>query len=344
LPLAIQLGTRVSLQPGGDVIRLRSDSEDSPAVVPLDITEPSRVVPAWARYVAGVVEQLDRPAGGSGQLTSTLPIGAGLASSASLEVAVALALGFGGSPLELALLCQRAEQRAVGVPCGAMDQLASAAGVRGHALLIDCTNTTIMPVPIPEDCEIVAVHSGVARRLAASEYAARRAACERATVDVGPLRDASGTDVRALRDPEVRRRARHVVTENARVLRFVDALHERDLRTAGALMCESHRSLREDFEVSTPELDSLVAELASRHGVYGARLTGAGFGGCAVALCEPGAIHRGWRLVASAGARVLPSGAAHPPGGFSTSASALPMPPTASSGWHTVLPGSKGEV
>ena len=308
LPMAIQLGTIVEVTPGGPAVRLGSDHEDEPADVALDVDEVDQVAPPWARYVAGVVAELRPTAGAQGTVRSTLPIGAGLSSSAALEVATALALGFEGPPLDLARLCQRAEQRASGVPCGIMDQLAAAAGVAGHALLIDCTTEVVTPVRLPEGVEVVAVHSGEPRRLAGSAYALRRSACEKAAAVVGPLRDASLGDLGAIEDEVVRRRARHVVTENARVLAAAGALGTGDVGSVGRLMIESHASLRDDFEVSTVKLDQLVDELLATPGVLGARLTGAGFGGCAVALCEPGVrldpAMRSWRVRPVGGAAV----------------------------------------
>ncbi len=305
LPMALQLGTTVAFDVGGSAVHLSSDACDSPAVVPLDVEDPSRASPPWARYVAGVVASVRPADGGRGRVSTTLPVAAGLSSSAALEVAVALSLGFEGSPLELALLCQGAEQRASGVPCGLMDQLASAAGVAGHCLLIDCSSKAVTPVRIPDGVEVVAVHSGEARQLAGSAYAQRRADCEAAAAVVGPLRDATPGCLARIVDGRARRRARHVLSENGRVLAFADALRHGDLVLAGRLMAESHLSLRDDFEVSTPALDALVARLQATRGVWGARLTGAGFGGCAVALSEPGALSEGWRLVPSAGACLI---------------------------------------
>jgi galactokinase len=191
-----------------------------------------------------------------------------------------------------------------------MDQLASVAGVDGCALLIDCHTLAIEPIVVPDVVDVVVVHSGQQRVLAATAYAARRAQCEAAEASIGPLRLAGPTDVDALDEP-LRRRARHVVTENARVRSFAAALRAGDGAGAGALMVESHRSLRDDFEVSTTVLDDLVAHLCGRPGVLGARLTGAGFGGCVVALCERGASVVGltaqqqvWRVRPSAGARI----------------------------------------
>jgi galactokinase len=304
LPLAVQLGTSVMLEPGGDSVRLFSSEDPDRADVPLDVADPAVTEPAWARYVAGVVAEIRPTRGGTGEVITTLPIGAGLSSSAALEVAVALALGFAGRPLDLALACQRAEQRSSGVPCGLMDQLTSVAGVAGHALSIDCTTNSVQPVPVPPGCEIVAVPCGASRRLAGSAYAERRAACERAISIVGPLRQASIANLDVIDDPVVKRRARHVVTENARVVACAAHLGRGDLGAVGAAMVDSHASLRDDFEVSTPALDRLVEELISRPGVYGARLTGGGFGGCVVALTEPGAVDLGWKLQPSGGAWV----------------------------------------
>ena len=304
LPMAVDRGTTVELERGGATVELRSADDPEPACVPIDVADPAAVRPAWARYVAGVVAVLRPPAGGRGRVGTTLPLGAGLSSSAALEVAVALALGFDGTPLELALACQRAEQLAWGTRTGILDQLASAAGVAGHALLIDCAALVVEPVPLPGDVAVVVADTGQRRSVATSAYAERRAQCEAAEAVIGPLRAASSADVASLDDAVVRRRARHVVTENARVLDFAAAVRAGDLAGAGRLMAESHASLRDDFEVSTPALDALVERLAATPGVYGARLTGAGFGGCAVALADPASPAPGWRLRAAAAATV----------------------------------------
>ena len=316
LPMAIDLGTTVEGTPvdgtpvggmaatEGDV-RLSSDEEPDDAVVALTVTDPASVEPAWARYVAGVVSVLRPRRGFVGSVRTTLPIGAGLSSSAALEVALALALGFDGSRHELAWTCQEAEQVASGVPCGVMDQLASATGVADHALLIDCATLTVDPVRLPAGVEVMVVHSGVRRALAGSAYARRRTECEAAEHALGvPLREATPADVARLHDAVLRRRARHVVSENERVRAVADALAAADLTVIGEAMAASHASLRDDFDVSTPELDALVARLAGTPGVIGARLTGAGFGGCAVALVHAGAAVEGRRVRAADGARV----------------------------------------
>jgi galactokinase len=249
--------------------------------------DPRTVVPSWGRAVAGVAHVLTDlgrpPVGVDLEITSTVPIGAGLSSSAAFEVAVALALcdvaGFELEPLALALGAQRSEHVATGVPCGTQDQLASVFGRAGHALLIDCRSLAIEPLPLPDSLRVLVVHSGVPRTLEATAYAQRRAESiavgER--LGVRALRDATLDQVRD--DP----RGRHAVTEIARVRAFGDALRAGDIDALGPLMLASHASSRDDMEVSIPELDALVECLVDA-GALGARLTGAGFGGCVVAL------------------------------------------------------------
>jgi galactokinase len=278
LPAALDLGTTVEGEPGGDAVVLTSDAFPGTAVVPLDVGDPARFA-GWARYVAGVVAEVRPAVGFTGRVTSTLPIGAGLSSSASLELAIAAALGADLEPRSLAALGQRAEHRASGVPCGILDQLASAAGVAGHALLLDTSTLDVTPVPVPDSIELRVVDSGQRRSLDASAYASRSAEARAASPDSD--------------DPVLRRRARHVVSENERVLAAVAALRAGDGVALGALFTASHRSLADDFEVSTPALDALVARLGATAGVHGARLTGAGFGGCVVAAAEPGALAEG---------------------------------------------------
>ena len=305
LPMAIDLGITLRFEPLDGRIELTSDAEADPVAVDLPVSDPSLVTPPWGRYVAGVAAELGSTVGMRGMVSSTLPIGAGLSSSAALELAVAVALGASGSPLEIATACRAAEERATGVPCGIMDQLASAAGIEGHALLIDCRTGAITPTRIPDDIDVVVIHSGQRRSLAGSAYAERRAQCAEAEAAIGPLRDASLSDLPRIENPVARARARHVISENLRVVEFADALQAHDLVAAGELMADSHRSLRDDFEVSTDVLDGLVQRLLVTPDVHGARLTGAGFGGCVVALCEPGALTEGWTVTASAGARLL---------------------------------------
>ena len=305
LPMAIDLGITVSIDPGGDRVVLKSTNEPDVVDLPIRLSDPRSAGDGWIRYVAGVIAEIRPASGGTGTVTSTLPSGVGLGSSAALEIAVALALGYAGPATDLAVACQRAEQRSAGVPCGVMDQLTSATGVAGHALLIDCSSNEVNPIPFPPGCEVVAIPSGEERTLSGSAYAERRHSCRQAEYYLGPLRSAALVDVAKLRDPILRSRAHHVVTENRRVLDFAPLFRHGKLAEAGRLMYESHRSLRDDFNVSTPALDAIVERLMATPGVYGARLTGAGFGGCVVALTREGALSEGWKLTPSDGARVL---------------------------------------
>jgi galactokinase len=306
LPMAIDLGTTIVGHRGHERVVLVSRDDPVPAEVALDEDDPAGVAPTWARYVAGVVAEVAPTTGFIGRVSTTLPIGTGLSSSAALEVAVALAL-VGDDRIDrpqLALACQRAEHRASGVPCGIMDQFSSLLGVEGHALLIDCTTLDVTPVPLPDDIAIVVVDSGQRRSLATVGYADRRDEVARAAELLGPLPSASLSDVEALDDGVLRKRARHVVTENQRVRDFVGVLASGDVATAGLLMTESHASLRDNQEVTTPALDSLVERLIATPGVHGARLTGGGWGGCVVALTDPGVLEEGWTVRASDGASV----------------------------------------
>jgi galactokinase len=303
-PMTIDRWTDIRFTPHPSVT-LTSDDERDPVELPLVVPEPQTVEPHWGRYVAGVVAEMSPASGISGHVTTDIPIGAGLSSSAALEVAAALALGFEGSPLALAQLCQRAENRASGVPSGIMDQLAIAAGVADHALLIDCGELTVQPTPLPDGIEIV-VQFVAHRTLVGSPYADRVRECATAEAEIGPLREASAELAAKVSDPVARLRALHVVSENQRVRDFAEALAAGDLEAAGVLMLASHASLRDYYHTSTSVMDRAVSRLAGLPGVYGARMTGGGFGGCVVALCEPGAITDGWVVRAVDGAHVEP--------------------------------------
>jgi galactokinase len=302
LPMTIDRWTVIEGEPGGDHVRLTSADEPEPLALALPVADPAAVQPAWGRYVAGVAAELGATVGFTGSVTTTIPVGAGLSSSAALEVAAALALGGPDDPIALARLCQRAEHRASGVPSGIMDQLCIAAGVEGHALLIDCNELTVQPVPLPDEVEVV-VRFVAHRTLVGSEYAERVAECAAAEAVIGPLRAAAPGDESQLTDPRLRARARHVITENARVREFAAALAAGQVAEAGRLMTEGHASLRDDFGTSTPQMDAVVDELCHTPGVLGARMTGGGFGGCVVALVEAGAEVSGWRVRPVHGAR-----------------------------------------
>ena len=299
LPMALGMGTTVRFveDPASRVLELVSDDEPGRASVELPVAgglDLAGVEPAWARVAVAVAALVPPPTGGAVRVSTTLPIGAGLSSSSALSVALAFAFGVDALPVvEAAQLCRTAEERATGVPVGIMDQLVAIAGRAGNALLIDCAALTWDHVPIPEDAQVLVAHCGRPRLLAGSAYAERRAECEAAAAEIGPLATAVPADVARIGDPVLRRRARHVVSENARVTASADAFRAGDLRSVGSLMTESHRSLAEDFEVSTPALDDLVERLRRLPGVYGARLTGAGFGGCAVAVAERDALDIG---------------------------------------------------
>lgn len=319
LPMAVDRGTtvRVEHDPASRELQLTSADAAGVAVVRLDEGWPDIVGGAaatgWARVVRAVASLVPPAAGGRGRVTTTLPVGAGLSSSSALSVSLALAFGLStagaGGLAGAAALCREAEELATGVPCGIMDQLTSLAGRAGHSLLVDCGAVAWDEIPVPEEAQVVVVHSGEPRTLAGSGYARRRAECEAAAAIVGPLAAATPDDLAGLADPTLRRRARHVVSENGRVRAAAAALRNGDLDAAGALMIESHRSLAEDFEVSTPALDQLVEALRRVPGVVGARLTGAGFGGCAVALARREQLRaaslpsRHWLVEATDGAR-----------------------------------------
>ncbi len=302
LPLAIDRHVVIAAAPAvGAGPRLRLYSQALDAETEVGLAGPvSPEGPAWASYVRGVVDGMwrrgARPPALDAVVVSDLPLGGGLSSSAALEVAsatlLAAAAGASLSPLETARLCQEAEQRFAGVPCGIMDQLASALGDPAGALLIDCQSESVRPVPLAAAAGVLVTNSQVQHALADGAYARRRAECAEAArlLAVPDLRGASPAAVEAARarlgDP-IYQRARHVVGENARTLAAAAALAANDNRAAGALMYESHRSLRDDYAVSCPELDLLVdlaAEVGEAGGVWGARLTGGGFGGCTVTL------------------------------------------------------------
>lgn len=309
LPMAVQLGTTVEFTAGGDIIEMRSSNRPDIARVPLPISDPATVEPEWARFLAGAAVEVGLVTGGHGTVSTTLPIGSGMSSSAALTSAAALAFGATfEDPVSGAHLVRRAEARASGFESGLMDQLTILGAEAGTACLLDCRDESIVRLRLPDGLAVHAVHCGVERRLAGSEYAVRRRSCEDAERLIGPLRDANVGDIDRIDDPELRRRARHVVTEIERVLRAAEALESGDVTNLGELMMASHRSLRDDYDVSIPELDALQQRLCAIDGVHGARLTGAGFGGCIVAIADddvPDGVIGGWRLQPGGPARLI---------------------------------------
>lgn len=269
-------------------------------------------VSRWGNYVRGVALVLEQRGvkleGIDLAIHSTVPIGSGLSSSAALEVCAALAfLAFAQAaidPVEIAQLCQKVENDFVGVKSGIMDQFVSVLAHAGHALLIDCRDLSYQHVPMPEGATIVVCDTKKRRGLVTSEYNTRRAECEEAArrMGVGLLRDVSVGEFAHWEPdlpPVVAKRARHVITENERVLHAVRAMQQDELVTLGRLMNESHSSLKDDYEVSSPELDLMVDIARHQAGCLGARLTGAGFGGCTVNLVQDDAVQSFVRNVAA---------------------------------------------
>jgi galactokinase len=313
LPFAIELGVTVRAEP------LRRAAIEARA---LDFGEEDRFAldersPAagWRALVRGAAAELRaegielRPA--RLEIAGDVPLGAGLSSSAALCVALCIALcAVAGAPqpggVELARICSRVENEWVGARTGLLDQLASLFGVADHALLLDCATNEVTPARLPpaDEAEFVVIDGGE-RSLAASGYRDRVEECRRAEAEIGPLRTAALDDVDKIGDPVLRRRARHVVTENRRVHDFVAAVGAGDIDVAGALMDDSHRSLSEDFESSAPAIDDLQRDVRAASVVLGARITGGGWGGAIVALTRPGALaDQGWVVRAVGGASV----------------------------------------
>ncbi len=298
LPVAIDRDTVVAAAPGKaaliDVVA--ADFED--ATDAFDPRDGFAAGDDWANYVRGMAAALlndGYPVGGARlAIAGDVPIGSGLSSSASLEIAVGTALAaLGGqaiAPDQLARIGQRAENAYVGCQCGIMDQLIATRGVAGHALLIDCRSLACRPVALPAGVSIVIAHSGVRHAHAEGAYNERRMQCETAAAHYGvaALRDLDVDRLvrdRAGLDDVAYRRARHVVTENARTLAAAGALAGGDLHAIGRLMAESHASMRDDFEITVSAIDRLAAIMADAVGVEGgARMTGGGFGGCVVAI------------------------------------------------------------
>ncbi|HET89409.1 MAG TPA: galactokinase [Chloroflexi bacterium] len=300
LPMAIDRAVWIAARPRRDRwVTCHSLDFDRPADFSLEQIEHGA---GWGEYVRGVAWGLQeagyRLLGWEGVVGGNVPVGAGLSSSAALEMATARVFAATSDlpwqPLAMARIGQRAENEWVGVSCGIMDQTISAAGVTGHALLIDCRSLETQAVPLPSETVVVVLDTSTRRGLVDSAYNQRRRECEAAArfFGVPALRDVSMARFQSQADgldETTRRRARHVVTENLRTLEAAHAMRQGDAVRLGQLMDESHTSLRDDFEVSSDALDSIVLCARQQPACYGARMTGAGFGGCAVALVHTAA-------------------------------------------------------
>lgn len=311
LPIAIDRETVVAAA-GNDTGRVRVHSLNLNEVAEFDLDNPGpKLRGIWLDYIEGVAQALKSHgatlSGADIVVSSDVPVGAGLSSSAALEISTGMALltvsGVEIDRVDLALAGQQAEHTYVGTRCGIMDQLVVACGLKGHALLIDCRSLEMTQIPLDTSGVLVAIcDTRVKHELSSSEYNKRREECERgveilceALPGITALRDVSVADFEkyegGLPEP-VRSRCRHVVTENARTLSAADALASGDFALMGQLMFQSHESLRDDYEVSCRELDALVEIAASIEGVLGARMTGGGFGGCTVNLVERAALEK----------------------------------------------------
>ena len=310
MPIAIELYTWVAAGRRPDrILRVHSLHFGETIELPLDeFAGPPRQ--HWSDYIRGVAAVLEasgqKLSGANLVIQGQLPLGGGLSSSASLEISTALAMMWASNfelpPLEMVRACQRAEHEYAGTRCGMMDQFIITFGRLQHALMLDCRSLEYRLVPIPEHARVVVANSMLRHELAAGEYNRRRADCEagvrtlqRHLPGVRALRDVTPAELEShksdLPDP-VYRRCRHVVSENQRVLGAAEALQAGDLDRVGQFMFESHRSLRCNYEVSSAELDVLVELASACQGVYGARMTGGGFGGCTVNLVRSDAVER----------------------------------------------------
>jgi galactokinase len=299
LPMAIDHAVWIALRPRDDsVVRIHSLDLKLAADLELDSLSKGE---GWVEYLKGVAHVLQvagyKLKGWEGVMAGDVPIGAGLSSSAAVELATARAFGcasgFEWDAVKMAKIGQRAENHWVGVNCGIMDQMASAASKAGHALFLDCRSLEIQHIPMPADVAVVVMDTSTRRGLVDSAYNERRSQCEEAAryFGVKALRDVSvdkfeeRSEKKEVNDA-VWRRARHIITENQRVLDAIKAMQAGDIKTVGKLFNESHMSLRDDFEVTNEALNQIVESALEQEGCYGARMTGAGFGGCAVALVK----------------------------------------------------------
>ncbi len=299
MPLAIDRAIWIALRPRHDgIVRVTSLDFEAPITFSLenltahDDKTPSEYAKgiAWALQGEGYVLK-----GFEGVMKGDVPIGAGLSSSAAFELAIARAFcavsGIDWEPKRMALLAQKTENQWIGVKTGIMDQMISATGIADHAILIDCRSLDLEPAPLPTEARVVVLDTGTRRGLLGTAYNERREQCETAAAHFGVavLRDVDAETFEARSeelDEITRKRARHVITENMRTVAAKEAMHKGQIKRLGELMNASHVSLRDDFEVSSPALNAIVECAQSHPGCYGARMTGGGFGGCAVALVQ----------------------------------------------------------
>ena len=299
LPMAIPFETLIAASPSGN--NMMTVTSEGFGSMKFSLEDNPMQTPGWGRFIHGMGSFMSRsksaPLGWSGYISSTIPSGANLSSSAALEVAsgtVFKSLGaMDVSLTEIALLGKRVENELIGVSSGVMDQLACALSQQGNALLLDCLSLDTSPVLIPEGTGVVIMDTGTRRELKSTSYNDRRKDCEVAASALGfsSLRDASMSDLKSLTDAISKRRAHHVVSENERVLKVVRSFAENDSATAGDLFNQSHTSLKEDFAVSSPALDRIVEIATTGPGCFGARMTGGGFAGSAVALVDKDQVH-----------------------------------------------------
>jgi galactokinase len=307
MPAAINYSTFVAVGPReGRIITVRSDH--FPDTAELNLDRPTKSRKHWSDYPLGVAVKLEeaghRLQGANLLVRSDVPIGSGLSSSAAIEVSTALALldnsGLSIDRLEIAKICQKAENEYVGIRSGLMDQFIACFGKKDHAVMLDCRSLESTPLPLPEEVNLVACNTMVKHQLASSEYNARREECEQGVrilskdlPNIKSLRDVSLKDLEGYGSglPDVvYRRCRHVITENDRVLRTATALRNGELSTFGKLMAQSQQSLRDDYEVSCQELDLMIEFANEVPGCIGARMTGGGFGGATINLVTSAAV------------------------------------------------------
>ena len=300
LPIAVPFDTAIAASPtDSSIIRVVSEGFGEAT---FDLNDDPSLSPFWARYLHGVgkyLKQTGQPIKGwTGYISSDIPIGANLSSSAALEIAAGLIFyavnNIEADMQQLAYAGQYVENSVLGLPSGIMDQMTCAFAERDSALLIDCRDLSFNPVKLPEGAAIVVMDTGTRRELAGTEYAKRRQACEVTARELGlrSLRDATHSDLNQLDSSNGSnlKRAQHVITENIRVKKAVEAIQSQDIVELGRLMTESHTSLKNDYEVSGPALDEIVKNALNSQYCFGARMTGGGFAGCAIALVKSGKV------------------------------------------------------